>query len=134
ILLAKYAPAGVIVNEDLQVLHVRGRTGPYLEMPSGAASFNLLKMLREGLLVDVRAAVKRARTTGAPVRKDGVQMRRNGDLVRVNISVMPLGASTAPRAAPGAFLVLFEDHPSPAVSPSPRPGAGRGKLPGEKRT
>ena len=134
ILLAKYAPAGVVVNDDLEVLHVRGRTGPYLEMPSGAASFNLLKMLREGLLVDVRAAVKRARTTGAPVRKDGAQVRRNGGLVRVNIAVIPLRASTARGAAPGAFLVLFEDGRSPAVSASQRKGAGRVKLRGQERT
>jgi len=129
ILLAKYAPAGVIVNEDLDVLHVRGRTGPYLEMPSGAASFNLLKMLREGLLVDVRAAVKRARTTGAPVRRDGAQVRRNGGLVRVNIVVVPVRASTAP----GAFLVLFEDSPPPAASASKRRGADRTKLRGQER-
>jgi two-component system CheB/CheR fusion protein len=134
ILLAKYAPAGVIVNDDLEVLHVRGRTGPYLEMPSGTASFNLLKMLREGLLVDVRAAVKRARTTGAPVRKDGTQVRRNGGLVRVNIAVIPLRASTARGAAPGAFLVLFEDSPSPAASTSKRKGAGHLKLRGRERT
>ena len=134
ILLAKYAPAGVIVNDDMQVLHVRGRTGPYLELPSGAASVNLLKLLREGLLVDVRAAVKRARTTGAPVRKDGAQVRRNGGLVRVNIAVIPLRSATARRAAPGAFLVLFEDGPSPVASASRRKGAGRVKLPGEERT
>jgi two-component system CheB/CheR fusion protein len=105
-----------------------------LELPSGAASFNLLKLLREGLLVDVRAAVKRARTTGAPVRKDGAQVRRNGGLVRVNIAVIPLRSSTARRAAPGTFLVLFEDSPSPAASASKRKGAGRRKLPGEERT
>jgi two-component system, chemotaxis family, CheB/CheR fusion protein len=134
ILLSKYAPAGVIVNEDLQVLHVRGRTSPYLEVPSGAASFNLLKMLREGLLVDVRAAIKRARTTGAPVRKDGVQMRRNGGIVRVSIAVSPLRAPITHGATPGAFLVVFEDSPSPAASTSKRKGAGRMKLPGRERT
>ena len=132
ILLAKYAPPGVIVNADLEVLHVRGRTGPYLEMPSGAVSLNLLKMLREGLLVDVRAALKRARTTGAPARKDGVQMRRNGGLVRVNVAVIPLRAAAPGGGAPGIFLVLFEDSPSPAASPAgTRKGAGRMKLPGQ---
>jgi two-component system CheB/CheR fusion protein len=134
VLLAKYAPAGVIVNDDLEVLHVRGHTGPYLEMPSGAASFNLLKLLREGLLVDVRAAVKRARATGAPVRKDGAHVRRNGSLVRVDIAVIPLRSSTARRAEPGGFLVLFEDTPSPAPSTSKRQGAGRRKPPGQERT
>jgi two-component system CheB/CheR fusion protein len=134
VLLAKYAPAGVIVNDDLEVLHVRGRTGPYLEIPSGAASFNLLKLLREGLLVDVRAAVKHARAAGAPVRKDGAHVRRNGGLVRVDIAVIPLRSSTARRAEPGGFLVLFEDTPSPAASASKRQGGGRRKPAGQERT
>ena len=124
ILLAKYAPAGVIVNEDMEILHVRGRTAPYLEIPSGAVSFNLLKMLREGLLVDVRAAVKRAQTTRTPVRKDGSQVRRNGDFVRVNIEVIPLRSSTPRDAATGVFLVLFEDSRLPARA------TGKGKRDG----
>jgi len=134
ILLAKYAPAGVIVNEDLQIVHVRGRTDPYLAIPSGVASFNLLKMLREGLLVDVRAAVKRARTTGTSVHKDGAQMRRNGGLVRVNIAVIPLRAVPARGTAPGAFLVLFEESPLPAAPASIRKGAGRMKPSGQEPT
>jgi two-component system, chemotaxis family, CheB/CheR fusion protein len=133
ILLARYAPATVIVNDEMDVLHVRGRTGPYLELPSGAASFSLLKMLREGLLVAVRAAVKRARSTGAPVRRQGAQVRRDGGLVRVDIVVVPLRSSTARRAAPGAFLVLFEDHPSPAAPATRRKGAGRRTVPGQEQ-
>jgi two-component system CheB/CheR fusion protein len=112
VLLAKYAPAGVIVNENLEVLHVRGRVSPYLEVPAGAVSFSLLKMLREGLLVDVRAAIKRVRTTGAPIRKNSVQVRRDGDLVRVNVAVIPLHASTPRGAATAPLLVLFEDSVS----------------------
>jgi two-component system CheB/CheR fusion protein len=122
VLLAKYAPAGVIVNEHLEVLHVRGRVSPYLEVPAGAASFNLLKMLREGLLVDVRAAIKRVRTTGAPVRKAGAQVRRNGELVRVNVAVIPLHASTPRGAATAPLLVLFEDSVSDRpASPKEKP-------------
>jgi two-component system, chemotaxis family, CheB/CheR fusion protein len=112
VLLAKYSPAGVIVNENLEVLHVRGRVSPYLEVPAGAASFNLLKMLREGLLVDVRAAIKRVRATGAPVRREGAQVRRNGNLVHVNVAVIPLHASTPRGAATAPLLVLFEDSVS----------------------
>ena len=51
IVLGRYAPAGVLVNDDLEILQFRGRTGPYLEPATGAASLNLLKMAREGLFV-----------------------------------------------------------------------------------
>jgi two-component system CheB/CheR fusion protein len=34
-LLAQYAPAGVIVDDALNIVHVRGDTGPYLQLASG---------------------------------------------------------------------------------------------------
>jgi len=54
--------------------------------------------------------------------------------VRVNIAVIPLRASAVRRAAPGAFLVLFEDSPPLAASTGKRKGAGRTKLRGQDRT
>ncbi|PYN05590.1 MAG: histidine kinase, partial [Candidatus Rokuibacteriota bacterium] len=44
ILLSKYAPAGVLVNEAAEILQFRGHTSPYLEPAPGQASLNLLKM------------------------------------------------------------------------------------------
>ena len=56
VLLARYAPVGVVVDENMTVLQFRGRTAPYLEPAPGMASLDLLRMLREGLLAEVRAA------------------------------------------------------------------------------
>ena len=44
----------------------RGDTGPYLTPAPGKASLNLLKMLREGLLVGVRGALHKARREETP--------------------------------------------------------------------
>ena len=55
-LLNRFTPAGVLINDSLEVVQFRGRTSRYLEPPTGTASFNLLKMAREGLLADLRAA------------------------------------------------------------------------------
>ena len=38
VLLARYAPACVLVDENLDVVQFRGRTGPYLEQPAGPAA------------------------------------------------------------------------------------------------
>jgi two-component system CheB/CheR fusion protein len=104
-ILGKYAPPGVIVDEDLQIIQFRGQTGPYLEPAPGEASFNLLKMAREGLLYDLRAAVNEARKTRAPARRDGLRVKYNGRLLDVDLEVMPLTTSDNQRH----FLVVFED-------------------------
>lgn len=41
----KYAPAGVIINSDLEILQFRGDTSPYLSPAPGKPSFNLLNRL-----------------------------------------------------------------------------------------
>jgi PAS domain S-box-containing protein len=111
ILLAQYAPAGVIVDDAMNIVHVRGETGPYLQLASGEPTFSLLRMAREGLVVGLRAAVLKARQKKTTISQQA-SMEHNGRLTDVTIRVIPVSGSshTAPH-----FMVLFEDAASPAV-------------------
>ena len=60
ILLGRYAPPGVLVNENLDILQFRGRTSAYLEPPPGEPTNNVLKMAREGLFLELRSTVTAA--------------------------------------------------------------------------
>ena len=116
ILLAKYAPPGVLVNGELDILQFRGDTGLYLTPAPGRASLNLLKMLREGLLVAVRGAVQRAKREEIPVREPNLRVKSNGGYREVDVEVIPVkGAS--PRE--GCFLVMFEEQPPSLERPAP---------------
>ena len=106
VLLTKFAPPGVLVSADLEILQYRGDTGSYLAPAPGKASLSLLKMLREGLLVAVRAAVVRAGKEEATVREEGLRVKSNGGYHEVAIEVIPLKGQGAKE---GGFLVLFED-------------------------
>ncbi|HYO64959.1 MAG TPA: chemotaxis protein CheB [Archangium sp.] len=74
LVLASYAPPGVIINDALEILHFRGHTGPYLEPLPGAASLNLLKMAREGLALELRAAIREVQRGTSRVRKEQVRV------------------------------------------------------------
>src|SRR5206468_10584276 len=50
LLLSRYSPPGVLVDNDLKIVQFRGHTGLYLEPAPGEASHDLLKMAREGLM------------------------------------------------------------------------------------
>ncbi|MGH8770048.1 MAG: CheR family methyltransferase, partial [Burkholderiales bacterium] len=104
IVMAKYAPPGVVINSDMEIVQFRGETNAYLAPAPGRPSFNLLKMAREGLLVALRAAVRQAKKEVAPVREVGVRVKANGGDRRINLQVIPLNASSE-----AGFLVLFED-------------------------
>ena len=61
----RFAPPGVVVDADLQIVQFRGQTGPFLEPAPGEASLNLLKMAKEGLLYGLRSALHAARALHA---------------------------------------------------------------------
>src|SRR5215468_2304027 len=107
-LLNRFAPSSVLVTSDLEVIQFRGDTGPYLTPSPGKASLNLLKMLREGLLVGVRGAVHKARREEAPVRANGLRVKANGGYRDVDVQVIPVKGTNAGNHL--HYLVLFEDR------------------------
>ncbi|MGH7365006.1 MAG: chemotaxis protein CheB, partial [Candidatus Rokuibacteriota bacterium] len=83
LILGRYAPVGVVVNADMQIVQFRGKTGPYLEGTPGAASLDLFKMIREGLASALRHAVHQATKRGGPVKAEGLRVpRRTAGSVR----------------------------------------------------
>ncbi|HEV8118590.1 MAG TPA: PAS domain S-box protein, partial [Thermoanaerobaculia bacterium] len=120
VILNRYGPAGVVVSDTMEVVQFRGRVSEYLEPAAGAASFNILKMAREGLLVELRSALASARKKGARIRSEDVRIRQNGAVRRINLEVVPIPSDTQ---GGRHYLVLFEDAdhaPQPPAAPTPR--------------
>ncbi|MBV9386676.1 MAG: hypothetical protein JOZ78_09635 [Chroococcidiopsidaceae cyanobacterium CP_BM_ER_R8_30] len=55
--LNQYAPVGVIIDSNLEILQLRGQISSYLEPAPGKASLNLLKMVKAELRVELRSAI-----------------------------------------------------------------------------
>ena len=102
----KYAPPGVIINSDLEIVQFRGETSPYLAPAPGKPSFNLLKMAQASLRLDLRTAILQAKRLDVPVRKEGIQLTTKEQLREVNFEVIPF---QVPPSQERYFLVLFED-------------------------
>ena len=101
-----FVPASIVVNDDMEIVQFRGKTGAYLEPATGQPTFSASRMAREGLLVDLRSAVAKARKQNAAVRREGVRIRSNGGSKEINLEVIPLrGASSSDRF----YVVVFQD-------------------------
>ena len=127
VVLSRYSPPGVVVNSAFEIMQFRGHTSHYLEPSPGEASLNLFSMARQGLVIDLRAAIHQARKTGSPTRKEGVEFGVNGDIRVVDLEVIPLGCGNP---AEICYLILFNDatargKPLQQSAPEPR-GRGRG--------
>jgi two-component system CheB/CheR fusion protein len=102
--LSRYGPAGVLVNDRLEILQFRGQTGAYLEPAPGRASLNLLTMAKEGLRLDLRTALYQAQQTNQTVQRRSLMMTASDRSQPVHIEIVPL----APQAGGKAYyLVLF---------------------------
>lgn len=106
IILNKYAPVGVVINNDLDILQFRGNTSSYLQPPPGKPSFNLLKMAKEGLRLELRTSIHQAKNRQEVVRKEGLEIIEKDRVRQVRVDVIPFKPATAEEYY---FLVLFED-------------------------
>ena len=123
IILDKYAPPSVLVNERNEILYFQGNTDQYLSPPSGEPSFNILKMAREGLRHKLTAALRQAKKEKITVSYQGVQLKQKDDCVTVDLHIQPLLGT--PEAPANLFLVVFEEK-----TPARTKGKGR-KTPPE---
>jgi len=107
-----YAPAGVVVDAQLQVVQFRGGTRAYLEPAVGAANFDLLRMVRPELRATLRGALRRASERAVAVRVEGVSVERGDKIGQVTIRVIPFRTGTSDAQF---FAVLFEDGATPTT-------------------
>jgi two-component system, chemotaxis family, CheB/CheR fusion protein len=123
-LLSQYSPAAVFVNEDLEIVHTRGNVSRYLKLAPGRASLSILKMVREGMLLDLRNAISRAKKENVPIRRSNVQIRAldsgNGERDgrgsrrsqgdrRIRIEVVPISVGNLKELY---FMIVFHDDSS----------------------
>ncbi|MFB2768913.1 chemotaxis protein CheB [Pelatocladus sp. BLCC-F211] len=116
IVLNRYAPVGVMINDNMDILLFRGETSPYLKPAPGQPSFNLFKMARKGLLEELRTAIHYCKRQNISVRKEQIQIEGSESSRKVNLEVIPFQADSVETRC---FLVLFEDVPAPTNQPSP---------------
>jgi two-component system CheB/CheR fusion protein len=107
VLLSKFVPPGVIVNEMLDIVQFRGATGTWLEAAPGTPSMNVLKMAREGLAFELRNALHKAKKEKENVVKENIPIDYAGRERLVTIEVMPL-----PNTIEQYFLILFREVPA----------------------
>ncbi|BBO87289.1 CheR family methyltransferase [Desulfosarcina ovata] len=117
-ILDQFAPTALLVDPRGHILYVQGRTGKYLETPSGPPTHNILDMARQGLRIELSSALRAARTSHQTVIRKRIGVKTNGDTQMITLHVSP---QYVPKELAGRFLVVFEDVENPPV-PGPQSG------------
>ena len=114
IMLSKYAPAGVVINEAMDIVQFRGSTSRYLEQSSGKPSHNLLILAKHGLAFELRNIIHKTKKGTISAIKENVPVEINGILVNISIEAIPLPSTIEPH-----YLILFHDGNSIAAKQTP---------------
>jgi two-component system CheB/CheR fusion protein len=122
VLLANLAPPSVLINERGDIAYFHGRTGRFLEPPSGEPITNVFSMLRKGLRLELPAALRQAARRAEPVVHSGLQVASDNGFISVRLTVRHL---SDPPPVRDMYLVTFEVEPEPSAKrkSSARPDA-----------
>ena len=106
VVLGGYAPAGVVVDDQLLIIQFRGQTGSYLEPTAGTASLHLLKLVKPELAGELRKALDAARAEARPQRIERVAFHDGARLSVVTLDVTPFRVAGTDDQF---FIVSFEE-------------------------
>ncbi|MCF7971925.1 MAG: PAS domain-containing protein [Methylococcaceae bacterium] len=109
LLLERYAPVSIIINEHGKIFYIHGRTGKYLEPASGGQpNWNVIEMAREGLRMPLVAGLRKAlKQDNTEIISEKVRVKTNGDFELIDVKLIKIAQ---PEALMGLFLLSF--HPS----------------------
>jgi len=116
LLLQKFSPAAVLVNELGDIIYISGHTGQYLEPAAGKANWNIHVMARPAIRTQLAVALRRTVKERTAVEVHGLRMDGNSTH-QLEITVE---AIEEPKALEGMVIVVFRDVAAPLAEKSRR--------------
>ncbi len=105
LLLSRFAPASILVDDRLNIVQFRGQTSPYLEHASGTASLNLHRVAHPGILLQLVPVIKQAQQSGSSVFKNDLRIDTPSGQREGTVEVIPL---REPATKTSFCLILFD--------------------------
>ncbi len=94
LLLSSFIPRGILVNSELQVIHLFGKAGDILHQRSGRVSNDLSSMVDGELIIAMKAGISQSKKEGKRMMFKGVKSLINEDEF-YDIIVTPLARGSA---------------------------------------
>lgn len=105
-----YAPPSVLVNEDLEVVHMSENVGRFLEIAGGEPTRQLLRLVQTPLRFELRGALYAAKQSERGSDTRIVRFEDNGTIRTVELRVRRVNVA---EAAAGTMLVMIDEIDDP---------------------
>jgi two-component system, chemotaxis family, CheB/CheR fusion protein len=106
LLLQHFTPAGVLVNQNGDIIYFSGHTGKYLEPSVGKANLNIFAMLREGLRNEFSSGFRKAIMYKESIIIPNLKLGVNGHTLTLNLNIQWI---EKPQPLKGMLMIIFDD-------------------------
>ena len=130
VLLQRFAPASVLVNDKGDILYMTGLIGKYLEPVAGEPNWNIHAMAREGLREALPGALRKAMQNFDPVIVRNIKTGANGGARFVDVTIQRLENPVPLR---GMIMVVFADVPALVEQDAVNPKTGKQRSGGKQK-
>ncbi len=110
LILQRYSPAAVLVNEEGDVLYTSGRVGRYLEPVAGKANWNIFVMTHESLSYKLSSSFQKAVSQNSTIALKNVEIGTEAEKQVVDITIEPL---KEPEKLRNLVMIVFTEIRAP---------------------
>ncbi len=105
-LVERYSPASVLVNAEFEILHIVGDISPFLRLPAGRPTVDIMQAVQPDIRMKLRSALVNAFDQSSNAKTAPFDMERDGQLQSVQIFVQL--TSQGPKGKSDHAIVSFE--------------------------
>jgi chemotaxis methyl-accepting protein methylase len=116
LVLQRFAPPSLLVNDKGDILYISGKTGHYLEPAAGKANWNIFAMAREGLRYELASAFQKALRQKGTVTLRGLKVGADSSEQWVDLRVQAL---EEPDPLRGLVMIVFAEVAAPLATKVP---------------
>lgn len=106
VLLQRFAPASVLVNENGDIIYMTGPIGKYLEPVAGKANYNIYVMAREGLRNELPGAMRKVMQNFDKVSVRNIRIVADGGTLRAEMTLQRMDSQNLIK---GMIMLVFTE-------------------------
>ncbi|MFO7749266.1 MAG: chemotaxis protein CheB [Desulfobacteraceae bacterium] len=86
-----YLPLSIIVNENMEIVHIVGDTEDYFKLPAGPTDYNITKLARKELAMPLSTGIQKVFRTGDDVSYSNMRIESRGEdrFIRIRVVRLP---------------------------------------------
>ncbi len=105
LILNEYSKPCVFLNDKYDIIYFNGNTNPFLLMPMGEPTTNILKIVRKEIHYSLSIVLHKAEREGKTITSDELHLKHDGEMLNFNLVARPV---TEPDIKEKLFMVIFD--------------------------